>query len=35
MGVLETEIPGDDAGLPPGKYNLFIAKVGNDCGGCG
>jgi hypothetical protein len=30
IGVLETEIPGDRAGLPPGKYNLFIAKVGGD-----
>jgi hypothetical protein len=30
IGVLETEVPGDRSGLPPGKYNMFIAKVGND-----
>jgi hypothetical protein len=30
MGVLETEALGDETGLPPGKYNLFAAKVGNE-----
>lgn len=30
IGVLDTEIEGDRAGLPAGKYNLFIAKVGGD-----
>ena len=30
IGVLDTEIAGDRANLPPGKYNMFIAKVGGD-----
>ena len=30
LGLLENEAPGDETGLPPGKYNLFAAKVGND-----
>ena len=30
VGVLETEVPGDAAGLPPGTYTVFIAKVGHD-----
>ncbi len=30
IGVLENEVGGDETGLPPGKYNLFLAKVGND-----
>jgi len=30
IGMLETEAPGDETGLPPGKYNVFAAKVGND-----
>lgn len=30
IGVLDTEIAGDKAGLAPGTYNMFIAKVGND-----
>jgi hypothetical protein len=30
IGVLDTEVPGDRAGLPPGEYNMFIAKVGGD-----
>ena len=30
IGELETEIEGDRAGLPPGKYNVFIAKVRGD-----
>jgi hypothetical protein len=30
VGLLETEIPGDRAGLPPGTYNVFIANVGGD-----
>jgi hypothetical protein len=28
IGVLETEIEGDESGLPPGKYNLYLKKVG-------
>lgn len=27
IGVLETEIEGDESGLPPGKYNLYLKKV--------
>jgi hypothetical protein len=30
VGMLDTEIPGDKSDLPPGEYNLFLAKVGND-----
>jgi hypothetical protein len=30
IGELDTEIAGDKANLAPGKYNMFIAKVGND-----
>jgi hypothetical protein len=30
VGVLQAEIAGDRSGLPPGQYNLFLAKVGND-----
>lgn len=30
IGVLDTEIAGDRAGLAPGTYNMFIAKVGGD-----
>jgi len=30
IGVLETEAQGDETSLPPGKYNLFLAKEGND-----
>lgn len=30
IGLLETEIEGDRAGLPAGTYNVFIAKVGDD-----
>jgi hypothetical protein len=30
IGELDTEVPGDRAGLPPGKYNMFIAKVGDE-----
>jgi hypothetical protein len=30
IGVVDTEIEGDKSGLPPGKYNMFIAKVGGD-----
>jgi hypothetical protein len=26
VGVLDTEIEGDRAGLPPGRYNVFIAR---------
>jgi len=29
IGVLETEAAGDETGLPPGKYNVFAAKVGD------
>lgn len=29
IGVLETEVAGDKANLPPGTYNMFIAKVDN------
>jgi hypothetical protein len=28
VGVLDTELKGDETNLPPGKYNLFVAKVG-------
>jgi len=28
IGVLETETVSDKTSLPPGKYNLFLAKVG-------
>lgn len=27
-GVMETEATGDETGLPPGRYNVMIAKVG-------
>ena len=27
IGVLENELEGDETGLPPGKYNLFLANV--------
>lgn len=27
MGVLETEIAGDETNLPPGKYNIYVANV--------
>ena len=27
IGVLENEALGDESGLPPGRYNLFAAKV--------
>lgn len=27
IGVLETELGGDETTLPPGKHNLFISKV--------
>src|SRR2546425_6426298 len=27
IGLLETEAAGDETGLPPGKYNIFAAKV--------
>jgi hypothetical protein len=30
IGELDTEVEGDRAGLPPGKYNMFIAKVEGD-----
>jgi hypothetical protein len=30
IGVLETEIEGDRAGLPPGTYDVFVAKVKGD-----
>jgi hypothetical protein len=30
IGVLETEIEGDESGLPPGKYNLYLKKVGGE-----
>ncbi len=30
LGVLETEATGDETPLSPGKYNLCLAKVGND-----
>ena len=30
IGVLETEIAGDRAGLRPGTYNMFIANVGGE-----
>jgi len=30
IGVLETEVAGDETPLLPGKYNLFLTKVGND-----
>jgi hypothetical protein len=29
IGLLETEAPGDESPLPPGNYNLFLAKIGN------
>lgn len=29
VGVLETEVAGDETGLPPGKYHIFVAKVGD------
>jgi len=28
VGVLHNEIAGDETGLPPGTYNLFVAQVG-------
>jgi hypothetical protein len=28
VGHLDTELPGDESGLPPGKYNLLLAKEG-------
>src|SRR5688572_16964008 len=28
LGVLENGAAGDETGLPPGKYNLFVAQVG-------
>ena len=30
IGVLETETEGDESGLPPGKYNLYLKKMGNE-----
>ena len=30
IGVLETEIEGDETGLPVGKYNMFITKENGD-----
>ena len=30
IGVLENEVEGDETGLPPGKYNLFLANVGGN-----
>lgn len=30
VGVLETELGGDETPLPPGKFNLFLAKVNGD-----
>ena len=27
IGILENEAPGDESGLPPGRYHLFAAKV--------
>src|SRR5437879_1124938 len=30
VGVLDTEIAGDKSGMPVGRHNLFLAKVGND-----
>lgn len=27
MGVLDTEAEGDETGLPPGKYNVFLSNV--------
>jgi hypothetical protein len=29
IGLLETEAVGDETGLPPGNYNVFAAKVGD------
>ena len=29
VGHLDTELPGDESGLPPGKYNLLLAKEGD------
>lgn len=30
IGLLETEVAGDKSGLPPGTYNMFLAKEGGD-----
>jgi len=30
IGELETEVEGDKAGLPPGKYNALLTKIGSD-----
>lgn len=30
VGLLETELKGDETPLPPGRYNVFLAKVGNN-----
>jgi uncharacterized protein YjdB len=27
IGVMENEVAGDETGLPPGRYNLFLAKL--------
>ncbi len=27
MGVLDTEAEGDETGLPPGKYNIFLSNI--------
>ena len=30
IGLLENDAPGDETGLPPGKYHIYVAKVGNN-----
>jgi len=30
IGVLENELAGDETGLPPGKYNLFLTNISGD-----
>lgn len=30
IAVLETELDEEDAGLPPGRYNQFLARVGGE-----
>ena len=30
LGVLETELEGDETGLPPGRHNLYLCRVGKE-----